>query len=601
MGGGGGGVSPSEFRRLQNEVSLQNQTLAQLKATFRPSRRPILSTTSYPQYYRDLTTTEKSIQDIMGMTKCPASLKDKPFDVGLCEENENADILPTVMGVLSKIQEASTLERDRSGRIHTIRSLKYVIKDTHLNPYLDQLAPDITVVQAGHVVSGFNAVFLIELQKGKLDNEHRGKAYRYCQLLLEGNESRTWALTVLTNTATLQVFRASRFPSRGLVFEHSQEVCTSVGWPLVVSMLTTMTTSQLGFDLPKLLLGESPLRVIGFLGRGRGANVYLVKLDQQEVACKQVKESRKASYERERNLLLELQSSAPISSVFPVLLANDDTSRLLLTSPVGRPFEHPTARPTLRMLSDLLATLSHLHLTLGRVHRDLEPKHLLRHQGEGQDGVCLIDLDCSAPLVLPEGIKCRLLEGGGSGGQGDREMGGQEEVGEPESALAMEVDHIRTNSYSGTLIYASDDVLEGLATGCVVTAHACQDMVPLAKSLYIMSFPEAQMAMEELMTGVEMALGSLSSAVPPPLTSVQAAVKLVRNFWNARFSTRDLRGGQDWERIFGVAHFRVPMPPSPPPAADVSQSAQSQVYYNWVCDELLGFMGRILPHSLNSF
>lgn len=73
---------------------------------------PILSTTSYPQYYRDLTTTEKSIQDIMGMTKCPASLKDKPFDVGLCEENENADILPTVMGVLSKIQEASTLESE---------------------------------------------------------------------------------------------------------------------------------------------------------------------------------------------------------------------------------------------------------------------------------------------------------------------------------------------------------------------------------------------------------------------------------------------------------------------------------------------------------
>ena len=46
----------------------------------------------------------------------------------------------------------------------TIGQLK--IMDTHTNWYLGDCAPDITVIPIGYVVSGFNAVLLMELQVG---------------------------------------------------------------------------------------------------------------------------------------------------------------------------------------------------------------------------------------------------------------------------------------------------------------------------------------------------------------------------------------------------------------------------------------------------
>jgi hypothetical protein len=46
----------------------------------------------------------------------------------------------------------------------TIWQLK--IMNTHTNRYLGDCAPDITVIPIGYVVSGFNAVLVLELQVG---------------------------------------------------------------------------------------------------------------------------------------------------------------------------------------------------------------------------------------------------------------------------------------------------------------------------------------------------------------------------------------------------------------------------------------------------
>ena len=48
------------------------------------------------------------------------------------------------------------------------------------------------------------------LQKGDLDNKHRGKAVKYCELLLAANPLRPFALCVLTNTVELEVYKATR-------------------------------------------------------------------------------------------------------------------------------------------------------------------------------------------------------------------------------------------------------------------------------------------------------------------------------------------------------------------------------------------------------
>lgn len=48
------------------------------------------------------------------------------------------------------------------------------------------------------------------LQKGDLDNKHRGKALKYCELLLAANPYRTFVLCVLTNTVDLELYEVTR-------------------------------------------------------------------------------------------------------------------------------------------------------------------------------------------------------------------------------------------------------------------------------------------------------------------------------------------------------------------------------------------------------
>ena len=48
------------------------------------------------------------------------------------------------------------------------------------------------------------------LQKGDLDNKHRGKVLKYCELLLAANPSRPFVLCVLTNTVDLEVYKVTR-------------------------------------------------------------------------------------------------------------------------------------------------------------------------------------------------------------------------------------------------------------------------------------------------------------------------------------------------------------------------------------------------------
>ena len=48
------------------------------------------------------------------------------------------------------------------------------------------------------------------LQKGDLDNEHRGKAVNYCKAMLEANPQRMFAACLLTNMEELEVFELRR-------------------------------------------------------------------------------------------------------------------------------------------------------------------------------------------------------------------------------------------------------------------------------------------------------------------------------------------------------------------------------------------------------
>lgn len=50
----------------------------------------------------------------------------------------------------------------------------------------------------------------VHLQKGDLNNKHRGKSVKYCELILAANPCRPFVLCVLTNTVDLEVYKVTR-------------------------------------------------------------------------------------------------------------------------------------------------------------------------------------------------------------------------------------------------------------------------------------------------------------------------------------------------------------------------------------------------------
>jgi len=67
---------------------------------------------------------------------------------------------------------------------------KYDIQDTHATRFLDGKSPDITLITKNSVLNPLSVVLTIELQKGEIDNKHRGKAAHYNMAVLKDNPFR---------------------------------------------------------------------------------------------------------------------------------------------------------------------------------------------------------------------------------------------------------------------------------------------------------------------------------------------------------------------------------------------------------------------------
>ncbi|GAX86429.1 hypothetical protein CEUSTIGMA_g13839.t1 [Chlamydomonas eustigma] len=153
-------------------------------------------------------------------------------------------------------------------------------------------------------------------------------------------------------------------------------------------------------------------------------------------------------------------------------------------------------------LKDILGALSHMHLNLKLVHRDIEPKHM----GLDAQGVpCLIDV--GSAVSMDETTADEILSGA-------------------------------RPYYSGTLLFASDEVLDGLESGCVCVPKAAQDMVALVKSAYIM-----------LHAGAEQSLMRCF----PMNGSPEEKVTAVKSFWSTELS-KETPAGNAWRELLSKAH-----------------------------------------------
>ena len=91
------------------------------------------------------------------------------------------------------------------------------------------------------------------MQRGELDNCHRGQCMRYCELMLHGNPGRNRALCVLTNCESMEVYCAHREPGRiqytrsspvQLTSGDAQVGCCTRGWPGVQEWRVMVSCSE---------------------------------------------------------------------------------------------------------------------------------------------------------------------------------------------------------------------------------------------------------------------------------------------------------------------------------------------------------------------
>ncbi|GAX85551.1 hypothetical protein CEUSTIGMA_g12966.t1 [Chlamydomonas eustigma] len=487
----------------------------ELQGEFWSSRAGALGTTSYEQYYAQMNIRTKGIDQIFpGLKTMPpvdedhlgtiASHSCRPLLPGK-ESSENNEMLPGFLKALMSLDGAEDITSSSAGTISKIKVGKFIVEDTHKKMYLGGCAPDLTLRLAGSPLCAFGTIAVIELQTGSLDNKHRGKAVKYTKELLEANPDRPFAFCLLTNTEELQVFRASRTlrtstraSGSEFVFECSDLVslceATSAGslqgWEYIVQMFK-LDASSFGQVAPELTTKNEVYIATSLLGSTKNSRVYGVKDGLK--ACKQHIKNRKRSFDTELAVLKKIAHSGGHPSL-PKLLDFDQNQLLLVTEPV---VTHLGGTFSFNTLKDILGALSHMHLNLKLVHRDIEPKHM----GLDAQGLpCLIDV--GSAVTMDETTANEILSGA-------------------------------RPYYSGTLLFASDEVLDGLESGCVCVPKAAQDMVALVKSAYIMVHAGAEQSLMRCF---------------PMNGSTEEKVTAVKSFWSTELS-KETPAGNAWREV----------------------------------------------------
>jgi len=538
----------------------------------------LMHTSSYEQLYNNHPKAQKDIRELRG-TQLPSIAETMPKLPGH-NVSENNKMLPDFMSALATLpgarSESKAVKVDGKGkggmRVARVHVGSFVVEDTHDQYYLDSAAPDVTILKPGYASSGFNAVAVIELQAGRLDNKHRGKAIKYGQLLLKANPRRAFSTIVLTNTVALQVCQVSRSATSDdeydVVFSNELLLANNgPGWQYLVGLLKSRDAASCGYNVPSVTLDGKAFTPVGFLGSGRGVEVYSVQAAGSSgassaggsgvaahhaggslstgsgtssiqsgsssggtgagelMACKMHTEERARSYASELHALQAIRKDPPTRGALqlPQLVAADSAQRLLLTTPVVKALGAPGRVFGAGALDSLIRGLQYLHTVLKIVHRDLEPKHL----GWGPSGLALIDFSSAASLQL-----------------------GQSPAGQ-------------ARGYSGTLMFASTSVLDALAAGAECDAHVAQDLVAMVKTVYVLVHPDAQ---EGLMHAATKALGE-ARHVQGKQPELHKATCTVKQFWSSEID-RQTPAGAHWWRLLELAE-RAVNPPDPAYAASM--------------------------------
>eukprot|EP00611_Tribonema_gayanum_P008372 TRINITY_DN1788_c0_g1_i2.p1 TRINITY_DN1788_c0_g1~~TRINITY_DN1788_c0_g1_i2.p1 ORF type:complete len:488 (-),score=101.57 TRINITY_DN1788_c0_g1_i2:262-1725(-) len=382
----------------------------------------------------------------------------------------------------------------------------HIIIDTHSHNYLLDKAPDISVC-AQHTseaaVDAFLVLSAVELQKRRLDNTHRGKALNYIERLMHANPQRTHAMCLVTDLKSFEVYKGVRSDER-IIFAKSATSAAATAWPHILEFMC-LTAQQAGWKNLEVELQDGKFTASGLLEPTPSVEVYCGtwtrpdgRCETQQVCKKYIPDPKRRNprqgWQREVDALTRISVASP-PALFPTLVASSKEELVVITSGLGTTSDEITPP----MVTQLLRGLSFLHHTVGLVHNDIEPRHILRIGSSDAVKALLIDYNT-----------CR-------------------EVGaEPEPRCL----------YNGTLFYAADDVLCQLASNQPVCPAPRHDLVALVKSIYVMrSSPAVQgraAAAVERVRGVEGNAGKVLE---------------VRKFWDHHPSSTSA-----WRGVIASAH-----------------------------------------------
>jgi hypothetical protein len=333
--------------------------------------------------------------------------------------------------------------------------------------------------------------FTVELQLPALDTEHRGRCATYNTAMLEANPNRLFALSAVTDLKSIMFLKSTRGTPSAAVFDlqhvYSDDLdVEQVGWDVLLTVLLR-PSDWTGFFPRQMQLTGRAVELLRYLGHGATSEVWLGQVEglpdpsnpavirTQELVCKMFQRDaafhdEKKTWEGIRKREAALKDSATAASdprlrqlvERPRLTFEGEyrptfrTSRssspapsffgVLFFQPRGeaRHRDHPAIK-TAEDVLEAFACLAWLR-ELRIIHRDLSPRHFLRHRAR------LFLIDFGFALLLPVA--------------GD---------------LSQQSDEV---SFSGSSLYAPNSVLDMLAADRnaeyrAIFAHDLESMVKL--------------------------------------------------------------------------------------------------------------------------
>ncbi|RHZ50865.1 hypothetical protein Glove_490g33 [Diversispora epigaea] len=262
--------------------------------------------------------------------------------------------------------------------------------DTHNNPYLNGLEPDISIFDSQNLSGGtFIPMFVqtvLELKQQKsetsnLNNEDKGQLIDYIQILTQQQPLRRFFLAFLSDASNFYVMVYDRNNK-----QYSEYSTTFTEGIRLFFTILDIESVLLNLNMPNL--NSTGIILRRFLGQGLSGLVYAIDYKNSTAVVKIALDGCSSALKQE-HLLLLLLNEHNVPNI-PICIGLD--GNMMLMQPVCTRIDRNFQRHHAHGLLDLL---KHIH-EIKIIHRDVQPSNIMM---DPQGNVILIDWGSALKLT----------------------------------------------------------------------------------------------------------------------------------------------------------------------------------------------------------